>query len=59
MEPQEVDTLIRQLVAIAVHQDAINDRQDTINERLTAAIERLDTTLAAIKDMLERGQNGR
>jgi hypothetical protein len=61
VEPQEVDTLIRQLVAIAVHQNTINTdlresirQQGVINERLTAAIERLDTTQARIETLLAR-----
>lgn len=59
MEPQEVDSIIRYLVAIAAHQNVINDKQDLTNQRLIAAIERVDATLAAIKDLLQRGQNGR
>jgi hypothetical protein len=61
VEPQEVDTLIRQLVAIAAHQNTINSdlresirQQGVINERLTAAIERLDTTQARIETLLAR-----
>jgi hypothetical protein len=61
VEPQEVDTLIRQLVAIAVYQNTINTdlresirQQGVINERLTAAIERLDTTQARIETLLAR-----
>lgn len=66
MELDEYDEIIRSLVRIAAHQEDFNRNQGAINQRLTAAIERIDfaigrleTTLAAIKDLLERGQNGR
>lgn len=66
MEPQDVEALMRQLIDMAANQHAINREQGAINERLTAAIERIDrtterleVTLSAIKDLLERGQNGR
>lgn len=66
MEPAEYDDIIRNLVRIAVHQDTINERLTTAIERLdgtTARLEdttaRIDMTLAAIKDLLQRWQNGR
>ena len=58
MEMQEYDEILRRLVTIAVHQDAINEKQDITNARLTTAIERLEGILAAIRDILNRG-NGR
>jgi hypothetical protein len=70
MEPHDVEALLRQLIQITVHQDAINDdlrasirQQGGINDRLTAAIERLDITTARIEALLARmipqGDNGR
>ena len=64
------EDMIRRLIAIAAHQDVINDdlrafvrAQSTINDRLTAAIERLDVTQARIETllarMIERSTNGR
>jgi hypothetical protein len=70
VEPLEYDNLLRRLIAIAAHQDTINDdlresirQQGGINERLTSAIERLDVTQARIETLLARmirqQENGR
>jgi hypothetical protein len=69
MDQDAYDDLLRRLTALVVkldeRDDAIMERleeqrefnrqQVAINVRLTAAIERLDGTLAAIKDLLGRG----
>jgi len=56
------EDLAKRLAALVVKLDERNERlddwiagQDTINQRLTGAVERIETTLAAIKDMLGRG----
>jgi hypothetical protein len=69
MDQDAYDDLLRRLTALVVkldeRDDAIMERleeqrefnrqQVAINDRLTTAIERLDVTLAAIKDLLGRG----
>jgi predicted nucleic acid-binding Zn-ribbon protein len=69
MDQDEYDDLLRRLTALVVKLDERDDeimerleeqrefnrQQVAINDRLTAAIERLDVTLAAIKDLLGRG----
>jgi hypothetical protein len=61
-EEEMWEDLAKRLAALVVKLDERNERLDDwiagqagINERLTAAIERLDVTLAAIKDLLGRG----
>ena len=68
MDPHEYDAIMRTLIAIAQHQDTINDdlramlrghdalltQQVMTNERLAAAIERLDVTQARIEALLAR-----
>jgi hypothetical protein len=62
MEPQEYDEIIRHLVRIAVHQEAINQRMDgfmaqqvEINQRLEVTHARIETLLAR---MLRQDTNG-
>jgi ABC-type transporter Mla subunit MlaD len=56
------EDLAKRLAALVVKLDERNERlddwiagQERTNTRLTTAVERIETTLAAIKDMLGRG----
>jgi hypothetical protein len=62
MDQDAYDDLLHRLTALVVKldqrldaQEVFNRQQVLINDRLTAAIERLDVSVAAIKDLLGRG----